>query len=45
MFESKKLLSLLQAATKLTGNSKIEAVGDIASNYDGIRLGLELKKQ
>lgn len=45
MFESKKLLSLLQAATKLTGNSKIEAVGDIASNYDGIRLGLEMKKQ
>ncbi len=45
MFESKKLLSLLQTATKLSGNSKIEAVGDIASNYDGIRLGLEMKKQ
>ena len=45
MFESKKLLSLLQAATKLSANSKIEAVGDIASNYDGIRLGIEMKKQ
>ena len=45
MFESKKLLTLLQTATKLSGNSKIEAVGDIASNYDGIRLGLEMKKQ
>ncbi len=44
MFESKKLISLLQTTTKLTGNSKIEAVGDIASNYDGVRLGMNMKK-
>lgn len=44
MFESKKLISLLQKASKLTGNSKVEAIGSIASNYDGVRLGLEMKK-
>ena len=43
-FESKKLLTLLQAATALTGNGTLKTVGDISSEFDGVRVGFNLTK-
>lgn len=44
LFESKKLLTLLQTAAALSGNSNIQAIGQISQNYDGIRMGFDMKK-
>lgn len=44
LFESKKLLTLLQTAAALSGNSSIQAIGQISQNYDGIRMGFDMKK-
>ena len=41
-FESKKLLTVLQAATSLSGNSTVKTVGDISRQFDGVRLGFEM---
>ena len=43
-FESKKLLSLLQTLAKLSGNSTISTIGDLSSNYKGLRIGFDMKK-
>lgn len=43
-FESKKLLTVFQAATALTGNSTLSTVGDISKQFDGVRVGFELSK-
>lgn len=43
-FESKKLLSLLQTLTALTGNSTLKTVGDLSSEYDGVRVGFNMSK-
>lgn len=44
-FESKKLLSALQTMAKLTGNSAIETVGNLSKEYDGVRVGFDMKKK
>jgi len=44
LFESKKLLTVLQALATLSGNSTAQKVGDLSKNYDGIRLGFDMKK-
>lgn len=44
LFESKKLLTLFQTYASLSGNSQYEIIGDISKNYDGIRLGFEMRK-
>lgn len=43
LFESSKLLSLLQAVSALSGNSTIQTVGELSKNYDGLRLGFDFK--
>ena len=43
-FESKKLLTVLQAVTALSGNSTIKTVGDISKEFDGVRVGFELTR-
>ena len=43
LFESKKLLSALQTVAAISGNSTLNSVGELTKNYDGIRLGLDLK--
>ena len=42
VFESKKLLSVLQTLAAMSGNSSIEAIGTISKNYDGIRVGFNM---
>lgn len=44
-FESKKLLSVLQTVSKLSGNSTLSTVGDLSKNYDGVRVGFDMKKR
>lgn len=44
LFESKKLLSLLQTVAAMSGNTTLETMGDLSKNYDGIRIGFDMKK-
>lgn len=43
-FESKKLLSLFQTLAKLSGNSTVSTIGDLSTNYKGLRIGFDMKK-
>lgn len=43
-FESKKLLTVLQTVSALSGNSTIQTVGDLSKQFDGVRVGFELAK-
>lgn len=44
LFESDKLLTLVSAASALTGSSSLSTLSSIASSYDGMYIGLKLKK-
>lgn len=44
LMESKKLLTILQTVSALSGNSTVQTVGDLSKNYDGIRMGFEMKR-
>lgn len=44
LFESKKLLNVLQVLAAMSGNDTVKKVGDLSKNYDGIRLGFDMKK-
>lgn len=44
LFESKKLLTLLQTLASLSGNEGLQTVGEISKNYDGVRLGFDMEK-
>ena len=44
LFEGKKLLSLLQTVASLSGNSTLSTIGDLSTNYDGLRLGFEMSR-
>lgn len=43
LFESKKLLTLIQTMSALSGSQQASAISEIAKNYDGVRLGFDLK--
>jgi len=44
LFEAKKLLSIMQTLAKLSGNSTLQGIGDLSSNYDGLRIGFDMSK-
>lgn len=44
LFESKKLLTLVQSLSALSGNSTLSAIGNITKSYDGVRVGFEMTK-
>lgn len=44
LFESKKVLSLVKTLSALSGNSTLSTIGNLSSNYDGVRVGFDLKK-
>lgn len=44
LFESSKLLTLLQTMSALSGNTSLQTIGDISKNYDGVRIGFDMKK-
>lgn len=43
LFESSKLLTLLQTMSAMSGNSTLGTIGDLSKNYDGLRLGFDFK--
>lgn len=44
LFESKKLLNVLQTMAAVSGNSTLSSIGELSKNYDGIRLGFDMSK-
>ena len=44
LFESSKLLTLLQTMSAMSGNSTAQTIGDLSKNYDGLRMGFDFKK-
>lgn len=44
LFDQKKLLNLIKALSVFKGSSTLSAVGSIANNYDGMRVGFEMTK-
>lgn len=43
-FESKKILSLLQTVSAISGNTSLSTIGDIYKQFNGMRLGFAMKK-
>ena len=43
LFEASKLLTILQAASALSGNTTLGTIGELSKNYDGVRLGFDFK--
>jgi hypothetical protein len=44
LFESKKLLTLIQTMSALSGNANLQTIGELSKNYDGVRLGFDMKR-
>ncbi len=44
LFEAEKLLSLLEKVSAISGNTKLKTVSSLLSAYDGLYIGLQLKK-
>lgn len=44
LFDQKKLLNLIKTMGALKGSSTLSALGTIANNYDGMRVGFEMTK-
>ena len=44
LFESKKLLTIIQTLTALSGNTTLRTIGELSKNYDGVRIGFDLRK-
>lgn len=44
LFEGKKLLTLLQTVAALSGNSTLGAIGELSTNYSGLRMGFDMSR-
>lgn len=44
LFESKKILTLIQTLASMSSSETVGAIGSISKNYDGVRIGFDLKK-
>ena len=44
LFESKKMLSVLQTIAAISGNSSLQTIGDLSKNYDGVRIGFDMSR-
>ena len=44
LFESKKLLNVLQVMAAMSGDDTVQKIGELSKKYDGIRLGFDMKK-
>ena len=44
LFESKKLLNILQVMAAMSGNDTAQKNGELSKNNDGVRLGFDMKK-
>lgn len=44
LFESKKLLTLIQTMATMSGNATLSSIGEISKNHNGVRLGFDMAK-
>jgi len=44
LVESQRLMQLLQTVASLSGNTSLQAIGELSKNFDGVRLGFEMTK-
>lgn len=44
LFEASKMLKIMQMATAMSGNTSLETVGELSKNYDGLRIGFDMKR-
>ena len=44
LFEAKKLLTVLQTMAALSGRADLQTIGDLSKQYDGVRVGFDMKK-
>jgi hypothetical protein len=44
LFEANKLLTILQTMAALSGNKDMQAIGDLSKQYDGVRVGFDMKR-
>lgn len=44
LFESSKLLTLIQTISAASGNSTLSTIGSISKNYSGLRMGFDMTK-
>ena len=44
LFEAKKLLTVLQTMSAMSGNKDLQTLGDLSKNYDGVRVGFDMKQ-
>lgn len=42
LFESQKLLTIMQTIGGMSGNATLATIGELSKNYDGVRLGFDL---
>ena len=43
LFEAKKLLTVLQTMSAMSGSKDLQTIGDLSKNYDGVRVGFDMK--
>jgi hypothetical protein len=44
LFEAKKLLTVLQTMSALSGRADLQTIGDLSKQYDGVRVGFDMKR-
>lgn len=44
LFEAKKLLTVLQTMSALSGNANLQTIGNLSKQYDGVRVGFDMKR-
>ena len=44
LFEAKKLLTILQTMSAMSGSKDLRTIGDLSKNYDGVRVGFDMKR-
>ena len=44
LFEAQKLLTVLQTMSAMSGNKDLQTIGDLSKNYDGVRVGFDMKQ-
>lgn len=44
LFESKKLLTVLQTVASVSGNATLQGIGNLSTNYDGVRMGFDMSR-
>ena len=44
LFEAKKLLTVLQTMSAMSGNKDLQTIGDLSKKYEGVRVGFDMKR-